>query len=209
MSRIQFYLLLLVIGATGLIFAFRSPSASTPITKELATSLERVDQVAQSESGDAKEIPQTPMKMQQPYVAQPWSVRLHALSVTEGLNTAITQLSTGSSLSPSDRLQMISYLREHEQDDPDAINNFALKDLALTHLPAEHSPEWRSNYIENVAHLYLETSSAPENSLNELIGIAEGYTNAPDRKSLIGSYLQLFPEKKSDVDRAIAGRLDQ
>lgn len=208
MSRIQFYLLLLSVGAAGLIFAFRSPATPEPITPELAASLERVDQVAQADHPQQAPSADAPMRPQQRSVQQPWGVKLRTLSVDEGISTAITQLSSAAH-SPSDRLQMLAYLREHEQDDPDAINSFALKDLALTHVPAETAPEWRVSYILNVGHLYLETTSNPEDSLEEFIKVAEGYDNNADRTALIHSYLQLYPEKKPDVDRAIAGRFDR
>ena len=208
MSRIQFYLLLLSVGAAGLIFAFRSPATPEPITQELAASLERVDQVAQADHPAQTPSSDAPMRPQLRSVQQPWGVKLRTLSVDAGIETAIKQM-TSAALSPSDRLQMLSYLREHEQDDPDAINGFALKDLALKHVPADTAPEWRVSYILNVGHLYLETASSPEDSLKEFIQVAESYDNNADRTALIHAYLQLYPEKKPDVDREIAGRFDR
>ena len=148
------------------------------------------------------------MRPQLRSVQQPWGVKLRTLSVNEGIDTAIKQLSSAT-LSHSDRLQMLAYLREHEQDDPDAISGFALKDLGLAHIPADTAPDWRISYILNVGHLYLETTPNPEDSLEEFIQVAEGYDNNADRTALIHAYLQLYPEKKPDVDREIAGRFDR
>jgi hypothetical protein len=100
-----------------------------------------------------------------------------------------------------DRLQIISFLRERENDFPGAVNAAALQELSLKHVPPTAPDDWMLSYIENVAHLYLETSSSPEIEIDQFKSVAETYSNPAYRKALIEAYLQLYPDRRAEIEK--------
>lgn len=201
MTRLQFFGALFLIGVAGIHHAVSTRSDPSSITRTLADTapsspqenlgeaLVQVEKIARTDGTGTK----------------PLIVRLRAMPSQQGLEAAIDGLHSDSQTSLADRLQIISFLREIESDFPDTINDVALRELSLKRIPKTAPVTWTESYIGNVAHLYLETKPNAENELEQLSNIAESYSNPTYQKALLGAYLELFPERKPEVDQRLGG----
>lgn len=215
MTRVQFYGVLLLMGATGLYLGLKAPPEAETVTRSLAneqgshpsqnsltSALERVNALAQAPAAQAA----APVPVPAPATPPPeYSIgaQLAVLPPAQAMDTALQQLSANT-LSSHDRVDVIDFIREHENESADRINRAVLDELSDAHLSrVADDPEFVKSYIVLLANVFLETQHDPEKAMVTLVDTASSYQDDLSRKALVGTFAAQFPAMRTAIEQAL------